>query len=509
MTQYHSNQRPSRRSLLKLAGTVGLAAGAAAVSGTTRAAAAPAPAFAHPGLLHAQADLDRITAKVNAGAQPYLAGWQRLTANRHAQSGWKANPQAVVYRGGDASQNFPTLYNDVHAAYQNALRWRVSGDRAHGDAARDILNAWSGTLKQVTGSADRFLAAGIQGYQFANAAELMRGYPGFDLDRFKTMMLQVFYPVCDDFLRHHNGAFITNYYASWDLLALCCVFATGVLCDDRAKVDQAVEYYRNGAGNGSLRHAIPYVHPGGLAQFQESGRDQGHCTLSVGLMGALCEMAWNQGIDLYGEDDNRFLKGAEYVAKYNLGEDVPFTRLTFQQGAPGVWSKTVDDTAPSADGRGDLRPIWAMIQNHYVNRRGLAAPYGTAMAAKVGAEGGGGDYGPNSGGFDQLGFGTLAFTRDSAAAQMPPSAPAGSAAGSAAGPSEGPSTSAGAPAATPGGAAGTSAPARPSPAGAPAEGLAASGSHDLIPLTGVGLLAVGGGVLALRARARRKGTHRA
>ncbi|WP_243638999.1 alginate lyase family protein [Streptacidiphilus pinicola] len=487
MTQNDDHQQPSRRSLLKLAGTAGLAVGAVAVSGAAGAAAAPAPAFAHPGLLHSQADLDRIAAKVKAGAQPYLAGWQRLTGNGHAQSSWKANPQPTVYRGGAAPQNFPTLYNDVHAAYQNALRWRISGDRAHADAARDILNAWSGTLKQVTGSADHYLAAGIQGYQFANAAELMRGYPGFDLDRFKTMMLQVFYPVCDNFLREHNGAFITNYYASWDLLALCCVFAVGVLCDDRAKVDQAVEYYRNGAGNGSLQHAIPYVHPGGLAQFQESGRDQGHTTLSVGLMGTLCEMAWNQGIDLYGEDDNRFLKGAEYVAKYNLGEDVPFTRLSFEQGAPHVWSRTVVDTMPSADSRGNLRPIWAMIQNHYVNRRGLAAPYCTAMATKLAPEGGGGNYGPNSGGFDQLGFGTLAFTRDMAAAPLSPPTPKGSSAG----------------------AGGSAAPASPNAAGGSAKGLAFTGSSDLLPLTGAGLLAIGGGVLALRIRSRRKGAHRA
>ncbi len=58
------------------------------------------------------------------------------------------------------------------------------------------------------------------------------------------------------------------------------------------------------------------------ARWQESGRDQGHNVLGIGLMGAFCEMAWNQGNDLYGYDDNRFLKGAEYVAKYNLGDSV-------------------------------------------------------------------------------------------------------------------------------------------------------------------------------------------
>ena len=36
-------------------------------------------------------------------------------------------------------------------------------------------------------------------------------------------------------------------------------------------------------------------------------------------MGTFCEMAWNQGDDLYGYDGDRFMKGAQYVAKYNTG----------------------------------------------------------------------------------------------------------------------------------------------------------------------------------------------
>jgi hypothetical protein len=46
--------------------------------------------------------------------------------------------------------------------------------------------------------------------------------------------------------------------------------------------------------------------------------------MGIGLMGIFCEMAWNQGDDLYGYDNNRLLKGAEYVAKYNLGKEVPY-----------------------------------------------------------------------------------------------------------------------------------------------------------------------------------------
>ena len=45
----------------------------------------------------------------------------------------------------------------------------------------------------------------------------------------------------------------------------------------------------------------------------------------------------------------------------------------------------------------------------YVNRRRLSAPYCKQWVAKIRPEGGGGDYGNNSGGYDQLGYGTLTF----------------------------------------------------------------------------------------------------
>src|SRR5690625_7017875 len=69
---------------------------------------------------------------------------------------------------------------DVHAAYQNALRWRLTGASEHGAAAVGILNGWASTLSAISGNADRFLAAGIYGYQLANAAELLHDHPELD-----------------------------------------------------------------------------------------------------------------------------------------------------------------------------------------------------------------------------------------------------------------------------------------------------------------------------------------
>ncbi|MGW0838591.1 alginate lyase family protein [Streptomyces sp. NPDC002787] len=486
----------SRRSTLRIAG---IAAGAAGLGIGTGTAATPAAAaggaYAHPGLLHTQADLARMAAKVKASAEPYTAGFAKLTANRHAQSGWQANPQATVTRGG-TGQNYVTLYNDVHAAYQNGLRHHVSGESAYADTAVAILNAWSANLTSLAGNADRFLAAGLYGYQFANAAELVRDHPDFALDRFQEMLSGVFARVSDDFLVRHNGAVVTNYWPNWDLANMACVLATGIFCDDKAQVARAVDYFKNGEGLGAVKKAIPVVHDDGLAEWLEAGRDQGHALLGVGLMGTFCEMAWNQGVDLYGYDDNRFLKGAQYVAKWSLGGQVAYTENTRAKGAINGWSGR--ETASRAAGVDPnmTRPIWAMIANHYTKRRGLDASYLTRIAAKAAPEGGGGDYGPNSGGYDQLGFGTLAFTRDRATAAEAGAAPSAKAAASG---SESDATSKkGTSAASPSASA--------SAQGGRGEDLAATGTSDFPAWTAAGgVAALAGGLLLLRRRNRSGG----
>jgi hypothetical protein len=400
-TQYHPLARTLRRSWpFLILGTLALAR------------AALGQAFVHPGVMHTQADFDRMRAKVNANAQPWKGSWDLLVASAHSQSTWTPRATATVIRGG-TGDNVALLYNDVQAAYQNALRWKISGSTAHGDKARDILNAWSATHTTLTGNADRYLASGLFGYQFANAAEMMRGYAGFDVARFRTYLMNVYYkPLVERFLwgneygRDHNDACITNYWANWDLCNMAAAIAIGVFCDDRAIFNRAIEYFKTGAGNGSINHAIPFLHPGGLAQWQESGRDQGHTILGVGLMGSFCEIAWNQGQDMYGWNNNRFMQAAQYVARYNNGGSVPFTAYSWGSGqncAPNT------HTVISSAGRGENRPIWEMIYHHYANRRGLSVPDIAAAAAELRPEGGPGGHATT---FDQPGFGSLTYARD-------------------------------------------------------------------------------------------------
>jgi Concanavalin A-like lectin/glucanases superfamily/Alginate lyase len=382
----------------------------------------PSPTkFIHPGLLHTQADFDRMRRKVAANAHPWIDGWKVLIANDHSKLTWSPNPQAVVYRGSDGvhGENFGAFYHDVAAAYTCALRWKISGDIAYANKSVQILNAWSSKLTAIGGDISGFLASGIQGYQFANAAEIMRTYSRWapaDFRRFQAMMLKVVYP------GNHHGLIQSlapmSVYSSWQLCGIASILAIGVFCDNPTVFNEAITYFKTGLSNGAIAQAVYYIHPGYLGQTQESGRDQGHNTLSLSLMTTICEMAWNQGVDLYGYDNNRVLAGAEYIAKGNLIESgstyysVPFA--TYKNG-------TVTDTLFSTAGQGSARPEWALIYNHYVNRKGLAAPYCKRFASLTQPEGGGGNYGGDSGGYDQLGYGTLTCTRDPIASGAMPS----------------------------------------------------------------------------------------
>lgn len=396
----------SGTALLATAGCGGRQQDAGSTTGGTTARV-----FTHPGLLHTEADFERMRTQVAAQAEPWISGWNALISNGRSQLGASPRPLQTVIRGG-TDQNFAQLYIDVARSYQLALRWKVSGDTRYADLAVTFLNAWSSTLTAIHGNADRYLAAGIYGAQFANAAEIMRTYPGWaaaDFARFQKMMLEVFYPLSSTFLVKHNDAEITNYWANWDLCAIGCVLAVGVLCDREDIYQEALDYHRHGAGNGAGHQSVYQVHPGHLGQWQESGRDQGHCTLGIGLAGAICEMAWNQGDDLYGFDDSRFLAGAEYVARSNLRDAsgaflvVPYLTNINRQG-------TQSGLSPA--GQGHLRPVWESVQHHYEGRIGIAAPHVKLQAQQLRPERDGGNG-------DQLGFGTLTFARTPIAGGAP------------------------------------------------------------------------------------------
>ncbi len=384
--------------------------------------------YAHPALLHSAVEIE--TAKGRLTTEPYASAYTALEA---ASAGTAAGSVEFLKRMDKNNweaiypdyNNFSRATKDAKLAYELALRYQLKGATAAAASAVNILNDWATNCKgilRISGKnyvnnipdPNEYLIL-IQAYQFANAAELLKGYSGWTADaqsKFNTWMKETFADFAVIFLENHHGnANPLHYWLNWDLAALNALVSVGVLTNDKALVDYALNYVDNGTGTGNKNNAIVAVHQDAdsdevLAQCQESGRDQGHSTLDVTLMGALCQMTQNSGANTDLWTAYKALEMAEYVGKYNLKnatsgafvyDNVPFTKYTNNEQT---------HTVLSADGRGNERFCWELF-HAYAKANNKADAY-TAAWVKYFREKN--PYGEGaSSTSDELGFGTLMF----------------------------------------------------------------------------------------------------
>ena len=358
--------------------------------------------FIHPGGLHTLADLNRMKTNVLAGNHPWVDDWNVLITDSQASSNYSDHATANM---GSSRQNADL---DAHAAYLNFIEWYITGNTNYANRAVKICNDWSADVNVVPSGTDTPGLTTIPIAHFAEIGELLRLYPGWSATSFQAytnMMLQYLYPSCNSFLTGHNGTCSSHYFANWDACNIEALIAMGVLCNNTNIYNQGVTYFESGVGNGAISNAVPYLYSGGLGQEQESGRDQEHATLGIGELGAACQTAWNQGLDLYGFAGNRLLAAAEYIGQYNLEHDVPYTSLNDCSGDNMFF------VSNNGRGRLDDRPIWELFYNHYVVLCGLSAPNTTAMARLYRLE---------HGSTDHFGYGTLTFTLNATNSPYPP-----------------------------------------------------------------------------------------
>jgi len=313
--------------------------------------------FVHPGMLQSRSDLDLMKQKVLAGEQPWKGAWDRLLAKKTSSLDFHPQPSAHVIRGayGKPSIGSNELMASADAAYSHALQWYVTRDKAHAEKVFEIIDAWGPVLHDFQLN-DAKLLAGWTGHQFLNAAEIVRysdsGWSDKETENLRRMMLGVYYPLIKDFFPDANG--------NWDAAIMDTMLCMGVFFDDHAIFDRAVDHYLRGHLNGGITH---YVYPSG--QCQETTRDQGHVQLGLGEMAQACQIAWTQGVDLYGAADNRLALGFEYTAKFNLGNDVPCEGI-----AAGI-------------ARNKLSDIYYLVYQHYHFDRGMDLPYTQQAAEKT------------------------------------------------------------------------------------------------------------------------------
>lgn len=408
--------------------------------------------FVHPGGLHTQEDFDRIKDLLAKGDPTITAAVKVLTQAAYAQSTAGTSPVQTIVRGGGKGENYINAARGATIAYQNALVWKITGNKANASHAINVLMQWANTTKGIGGDSNYALAAGLYGYQFAQAAELLRDYEGWAPERFEQFrqwMLQVWYPSAMGFLRGRNGTWENvgrwwqapgHYWSNWGLCNALCVMSIGVLCDDVFIYNQGLSYmkYDQVGTFTDPRTANPILNDGltefmgnlvvtvtntpanlkassygTIGQMQESGRDIGHATMAAGLAIDIAHMAWNQGDDLFSFMDNRLAAGIEFVAAQTQNiEGLPWTN--YKYGTNGIYytdNRCWTMTGPALGNQ--IRPYWGTVIGHYQGVLGKDMPYSEMAYAnliKNGPDGGG--QGSTSGGYDHLGYSVLMNYRD-------------------------------------------------------------------------------------------------
>lgn len=402
--------------------------------------------FIHPGGLHTQADFDRIKQQLANGNKKVTEAMNKLRMAEYAQPTAGTYPTESIVRGG-SGENYINTCRGAAIAYQNALRWKIEDNQACAKHAVEVLMKWCNTTKNVTGSSDQFLAFGLYGYQFAQAAELMRDYEGWkpaDFEKFKKWMLNIWYQGSIDFLRRHNGTWENSgkwwqapghYWSNWGLCNAMCVLSIGVLCDDVFIYNQglgAIKYDQVGTFKDPrtdnpiladgltefLGNFVVTTYPsdletgayGKLGQLNESGRDAGHAAMSLGLAVDIAHQIWNQGDDLFAYMDHRLAAGIEYLAAQTQSvEGLPWVNYHYYtNGLHYSDSRSWLMTGPAMGAQ--MRPYWGTVIGIYEGVKGVKMPFSEQAYEIMGIDGGG--QGGTSGGYDHMGYSVLMNTRE-------------------------------------------------------------------------------------------------
>jgi parallel beta-helix repeat protein len=266
--------------------------------------------FIHPGINQSVADLAYMKQQVLKGAQPWKDAFERLKAKTDLNFEVKAHTHVLRGPYGKPNIGGDDLSKGANMAYNCAVLWYITNDKAYAKKAIEIINAWSPVIWDLDYNDAKLLAAWT-GHVWCNAAEILRytdsGWRKEDVDRFSNMLMTVYYPLFRFYYPQANG--------NWDGAIIHSILAMGIFTDNRVMFDNAVNHFLHGPVNASI---IKYIYPSG--QCQETMRDQGHVQLGLGEFAGAAHIAYTQGTDLFSVGNNRLALGYEFTAKFLLGE---------------------------------------------------------------------------------------------------------------------------------------------------------------------------------------------
>ena len=360
--------------------------------------------FVHPGIGVSAEQLRTMQKHARAGDEPWQSTFELLSSHPRAAVNAK-----IEYRDGDpdyitvpfADGGLRVAHNaqrDGDTASKQAIMYVITGDMHHRERCMKILRSWAQVEKAAL-HRDQQIRWGIALYRLCFAAEIMKytttenadlAWSIDDDNRFRSFLSAVEFTVDGwwYFMNQHSYA-LKGYMAK---TIFCGEREKYNVCIERATVHRAYEPHNKGR-NGSIKYQCaeitenvetgekidpPYI------EVVEAGRDQAHAYGNIGSLSEIAMTAYIQGtrvdpvtgeasdaddaIGMFEFLDDRLLRGANYIARYNLGYKTKYYKTYFD--TPNSWNKRQF---------GRVDPVFGILYHYYkyIARRdiGALAPY--------------------------------------------------------------------------------------------------------------------------------------
>jgi hypothetical protein len=249
-----------------------------------------------------------MRSKVAAKANPWYSAYQKVPDYRS----YTPKPVADFYvTSSDLADADAHLDPDARAAYASALHWIVTRNTQHAEKAKQILNAWSYTLKSIGGSSQKKLNISWMWFPFMPTAEILKhtynNWSAADQAQFEKTLRTLIIPnlVVTDL--SCGGCTTTGNWAHYGAITR---MAIGIYLDDQSLFNQAVNDTKKNLNWYIGTQGLPV--PTGFTQETcrlgnksgtLKGGDLGHTQMGLTGLVQAAEMAKKQGVNLYGHTD--------------------------------------------------------------------------------------------------------------------------------------------------------------------------------------------------------------
>lgn len=306
--------------------------------------------FKHPSIISTQEALDGLKGRITSSAAA-KSGYDKLAASKFGDLKRPHTPFAIVKTVASGScPEEKAFRDDSQAAYATALMWVITGDHKYRDKSMAILNDWAATYEKMPESPQAWLESAWAVPIWVGAADIIR-YHQKGAAGWKPGQIAAFDLFLGKLIVRARQALIKD--NNWGTSATLAIMAVAVYQNDEASYQEALKKHKD---------QLSYISKENGALGKDYLRDPWHPQYTLTAWILICEIAWNQGDDLYGitvgkQTLPRLAVCLEHFAKLFTGA-IPDPK--------GLKKGHYQGSHKSKQG-------YDMAYNHYIHRRNLMA----------------------------------------------------------------------------------------------------------------------------------------